>query len=1212
MQPQYSPDGGTTWVDVPGGLIQATGKDYAGITANTNPTGILVNLQGVSAANNNPNFQLRLVAAYDPALPLIVDGNNLDPSTTVVNGVTEPGHGSYAKAGFGPQDAQQLLTLGHTPGSFTLTFDGQTTAAINADPNSLTQAQAAANIAAALNALSNIGSGVTVLPYDGYGYEYTIDFGGALADKPQATMTTSDTDANAETGLPGSVQDYVNGTTYGPTAFPSVASGSWQLGNFSFNGDPSNGAPGITTQPVSQTIVGGTPVTFTAAAYSDLGTPSVQWEVSSDNGSSFSPIPGATSTTYTFTTDENLDQTGFEYEAVFTNSGGSTATNPATLTVVAPVAVSITQSPSGASVAVGIVGSQGAEPDPAIFTASAAGSPAPIAQWQISSDNGTTWTNVSVLQSTVSNAAPTTVTVDGQQQLEQTSTLTYVPKSDASEDGDLIRALFSNEVTPDGLGTSPATLVVLPTETKITGWNFDSSVFNGVTYVNNPAPTATTPGLAASAEAVGMTLPYNPQDGATGTDGNGSVAADDITATPGTLNSNFTENTWRVRGGVSSSVGGTPANGWSNFAPEYTQGVQFSSSTAGYNSVYVTMDWYSTTSGIRDGQEQYTLNGKDWINLPNGFVQVPSGDYYGASATGGAIPLVFDLSQVAGVNNNPNFGVRLVSAYDPGLPNVTTPVYGLPAGTSHGQYANAELVSGGASVYNGSKGNWCFDNVQFHAAPIPTWLDPASIATWNPANNTLEVDGPSTIIADPGTDEPQITVSQSAPVPLGVADPNNGIDSDGNPIAGAVASTPAVAAAPATPALLTINPTVPNTAIHVGGITLEDGGSIDVPSVLDTSGGVYTVGQGGLNGTERAQGTNNVLVVGTLDTVSEEALTDNVATLTANNSFKVGDTVEVDGADLEFNGTFAVTAATPTTFSYQITGTNADVPSGTAAPAGATATNQTSAPTFNIDTSSSVSLPISTASVSGSTVTITAVGTFAPGQMVTIASGSPSSGLDGTYQITGLASGGGFTFTDPNTTGSGSVTLGSSPTAMFSSGLNLEDNDMIVHGGNDGNSDFAAVQGLATAGRNAPIDPSTGLPEVGGIEDGTWTGGGLTSSSAANEVAAQGYEYTALGVVQNSELPLGQFSTWTVGNATEPLRADGNDVIVKYTYVGDWALEGAANDDADSIFIVSYDNTTVPYDWAHGSYNGGEVNDDSVSVFDVDYGNGVFKGGNAL
>ena len=87
-------------------------------------------------------------------------------------------------------------------------------------------------------------------------------------------------------------------------------------------------APVVTTNPTSQTVTAGNTATFTAAA-SGTPTPTVQWEVSTDGGTTFSDISGATSTTYSFTA--TATDAGNQYEAVFTNSVGSATTTAATL-----------------------------------------------------------------------------------------------------------------------------------------------------------------------------------------------------------------------------------------------------------------------------------------------------------------------------------------------------------------------------------------------------------------------------------------------------------------------------------------------------------------------------------------------------------------------------------------------------------------------------------------------------------------------------------------------------------------------------------------------------------------------------------------------------------------------------------------------------------------------------------------------------------------
>jgi hypothetical protein len=92
-----------------------------------------------------------------------------------------------------------------------------------------------------------------------------------------------------------------------------------------------NQAPQVTQDPVDQTVAPGDPVTFTAAA-SGVPTPTVQWQVSTAGGGTFSDIGGATSTSYTF--NAAAGDNGNQYRAVFSNGVGSPATSAAaTLTV---------------------------------------------------------------------------------------------------------------------------------------------------------------------------------------------------------------------------------------------------------------------------------------------------------------------------------------------------------------------------------------------------------------------------------------------------------------------------------------------------------------------------------------------------------------------------------------------------------------------------------------------------------------------------------------------------------------------------------------------------------------------------------------------------------------------------------------------------------------------------------------------------------------
>jgi Immunoglobulin I-set domain len=144
--------------------------------------------------------------------------------------------------------------------------------------------------------------------------------------------------------------------------------------------------PTLVTDPISQTVIAGRTVTFRAAA-SGNPSPTVQWQVSTDGGNIYTIIPGATSTTYSFS--GAAADNGYKYEAVFTNTGGSVTTTAATLTVdSAPV---ITLNPSEGIALPGQV---------ATFTAAATAEPSATVQWQVSGNGGVTFTNIAGATST--------------------------------------------------------------------------------------------------------------------------------------------------------------------------------------------------------------------------------------------------------------------------------------------------------------------------------------------------------------------------------------------------------------------------------------------------------------------------------------------------------------------------------------------------------------------------------------------------------------------------------------------------------------------------------------------------------------------------------------------------------------------------------------------------------------------------------------------
>ncbi len=216
-----------------------------------------------------------------------------------------------------------------------------------------------------------------------------------------------------------------------------------------------NFAPTVTTNPVNQSVNSGSTATFTAAASANPAS-TVQWQVSTDGGSTFINVSGATSTTLSFTTSST--QNSNQYRAVFSNSVGTATTNTATLTVFqAPL---ILTNPTNSTVNAGATAS---------FTAAANGTPTPPVQWQVSSDGGSTFTNVSGATST---------------------TLSFMAAS--SQNGNKFRAVFTN--ASGSAATAAATLTVDFAPTVTTN-PLNQSVMAGSTATftatadGNPIPT---------------------------------------------------------------------------------------------------------------------------------------------------------------------------------------------------------------------------------------------------------------------------------------------------------------------------------------------------------------------------------------------------------------------------------------------------------------------------------------------------------------------------------------------------------------------------------------------------------------------------------------------------------------------------------------------------------------------------------------------------
>lgn len=201
--------------------------------------------------------------------------------------------------------------------------------------------------------------------------------------------------------------------------------------------------PVVTSQPQSQSAYSGGTLTFTAAA-TGAPPPTVTWQYSVNKGGSWAPLSGwnsSTEATGALTAFEN----GWEIRAVFANAAGTTASDPATITVISPVAPVVTAQPQSQTAFSGRT---------LTFTAAASGTPSPTVSWQVSVDKGSTWITAGVTTTTFTSGTLTSF-----------------------ENGWEVRAVFSNMA-----GTTPTNAAVISVVPSGLSWNSPTAITAGVAF----------------------------------------------------------------------------------------------------------------------------------------------------------------------------------------------------------------------------------------------------------------------------------------------------------------------------------------------------------------------------------------------------------------------------------------------------------------------------------------------------------------------------------------------------------------------------------------------------------------------------------------------------------------------------------------------------------------------------------------------------------
>ena len=408
---QESTNGGSTWNNISNGGI------YSGATTNT------LTLTGVLASMNTYQYRAVVTGACpsinsNPATLTVNTAPNItsQPSSSTVCATQNTAY-TAAVTGTSLTYQWQVSTTG-CAGAFTNLVNGAPYSGVTTATLTITSATAAMNgyayrlvvngtcapaaTSSCVTLTVNTAVGITSQPgnntvcagatasfsvaasgtsptyqwqesTDGGATWNNISNGGVYSGATSTTLTLTGVTAG------------MNGYLYRAVVTGAAPCGSLNSGNAALT---VNTAPAITAQPVAnRTICGGQNTTYSATANGTALT--YQWQVSTDGGTTFTNVAnggvysGATTGTLTIT-GATVAMNGYIYHVVISGTCAPSATTTnSSLTVYTPIA--ITTQPANTTIC-----STGTTS----LTVIAAGT-SPSYQWQLSTDAGATWNNIS-------------------------------------------------------------------------------------------------------------------------------------------------------------------------------------------------------------------------------------------------------------------------------------------------------------------------------------------------------------------------------------------------------------------------------------------------------------------------------------------------------------------------------------------------------------------------------------------------------------------------------------------------------------------------------------------------------------------------------------------------------------------------------------------------------------------------------------------------
>jgi Tol biopolymer transport system component len=245
-------------------------------------------------------------------------------------------------------------------------------------------------ITAGQDASFSVTAGGTTLSYQ---WQRSTDGGANFADIAGATNATL-----TLTAVP--LAD--NGHRFHVVVSNSAGSVTSSAALLTVNAAPST--PAFTTHPGGTSVLTPDTATFTVAVTGNPG-PTLQWQLSTNAGGSFADIAGATASSYT-TPATSAGDNGNQYRVIASNASGSATSNVATLTVAVPAAPGFILHPVNVTITEG---------QNARFTVAVSGTPTPTLQWQLSTDSGGNWSNITGATGTVLDLIGVALANDGRQ-----------------------------------------------------------------------------------------------------------------------------------------------------------------------------------------------------------------------------------------------------------------------------------------------------------------------------------------------------------------------------------------------------------------------------------------------------------------------------------------------------------------------------------------------------------------------------------------------------------------------------------------------------------------------------------------------------------------------------------------------------------------------------------------------------------------------------